>query len=87
MLSQINIGGLLEPKNLFVSFGKTIYIMIILVAQYLLAGVVISLLIELVIRWCDQEVTHLERFQMIIGWPVMAIVFIWNFIKGYLGKD
>jgi hypothetical protein len=87
MLSQINIGGLLEPKNFFVSFGKTIYIMIILVAQYLLAGVVISLLIELVIRWCDQEITHLERFQMIIGWPVMAIIFIWNFIKGYLGKD
>ena len=53
--------------------------MIILVAQYLLVGVIISLLIELVIRWTGQEVTHLERFQMIVGWPIMTIIFIYNF--------
>ena len=56
--------------------------MIILIAQYLLVGVVISLLIELVIRWTGQEVTHLERFQMIVGWPIMTIIFIYNFFKG-----
>ena len=49
--------------------------MIVLVAQYLLVGVVISLLIELIIRWTGQEVTHLERFQMIIGWPIMLTLY------------
>ena len=82
MLSQINIGGLLEPKNLFVSFGKTIYIMIILVAQYLLVGVVIAFILEAIIRWTDQEVTHLERLTMIAAWPLMTIIFVYNFIKG-----
>ena len=82
MLSQINIGGLLGPKTLFVSFGKTIYIMIILVAQYLLVGVVIALILESIIRWTNQEVTHLERLTMIAAWPLMAIIFIYNFIVG-----
>ena len=53
-----------------------------LIAQYLLAGVVIALLLEIVIRWTDQEVTSLERVTMITAWPLMALVFVYNFIKG-----
>ena len=79
MLSQINIGGLLEPKNLFVSFGKTIYIMILL--TYFLLGVVSGFLIELSIhRLTDYKVGHLERFFLITLWPIMVIVWIYNFI-------
>jgi hypothetical protein len=82
MLLEINIKKVWKPKKFIVFFGKTIYIMIVLVAQYLLVGVVIALFLELIIRWTDQEVTHLERFQMIVGWPIMAIIFIYNFIVG-----
>jgi hypothetical protein len=82
MLLEINMKETWKPKKFIVFFGKTIYIMIVLVAQYLLVGVVIALFLELIIRWTDQEVTHLERFQMIVGWPIMAIIFIYNFIVG-----
>ena len=79
MLSQINIGGLLEPKNLFVSFGKTIYIMILL--TYFLLGVVSGFLIELSIhKLTDFKVGHLERFFLIAIWPIMVIIWIYNFI-------
>jgi len=80
--SKINIKVIWKPKNFFVSFGKTIYIMIILVAQYLLVGVVIAFILEAIIRWTDQEVTHLERLTMIAAWPLMAIIFVYNFIVG-----
>ena len=82
MLLEINIKKIWKPKKFIVSLRKTIYIMIVLVAQYLLVGVVIALFLELIIRWTDQEVTHLERFQMIVGWPVMVVIFIYNFIVG-----
>ena len=79
MLSQINIGGLLGPKNLFVSFGKTIYIMILL--TYFLLGVVSGFLIELSIhKLTDYKVGYLERFFLITLWPIMVIVWIYNFI-------
>ena len=79
MLSQINIGGLLEPKNFFVSFGKTIYIMILL--TYFLLGVVSGFLIELSIhKLTDYKVNYLERFFLITLWPIMVIVWIYNFI-------
>ena len=60
---------------------------LLMLAQYLLIGLFVSLGIELVVRWTGYGVSHLERFQMIIAWPVMAIIFVWNFIKGYFGKD
>ena len=56
--------------------------MMILVAQYLLVGVVIALCLELFIRAIGEEVTHLERIQLIVAWPVMALIFVYNFIKG-----
>ena len=45
----------------------------ILLAKYLLVGVITGCLIEAVVRFR--------------GWPVMVIVFIYNFIKGFLNKN
>ena len=97
MLSQINIGGLLEPKNFFVSFGKTIYIMtefiietftLKIYASYLLIGTIVGFLLEKVIRSkTGYDITGWERASLICGWPVHVTIFVWNFIKGYLGKD
>ena len=56
--------------------------MVTLIAQYLLIGVAVGFTLELVIRWSGQDVTHLERVQMIVGWPIMATIFIYNFFKG-----
>jgi len=78
--SNINIKVIWKPKIFFVTWGK-ITIMILL-AQYLLAGAAIALLLEVFIRWAGEEVTHMERISLIIGWPIMLLVFIYNFIKG-----
>ena len=57
-------------------------------ASYLLIGVVIALLLEFVIRkFTDFEVSTLERFFLITAWPIMALIFIYNFISGMMGKD
>ena len=56
--------------------------MIILIAQYLLVGVVIACLLEAVVRWTGQDIKGAERVWMIVGWPLMAVVFIYNFFKG-----
>ena len=73
-----------KPKRFIVSFGKTIYIMITLIAQYLLVGVVVACLLEAVVRWTGQDINGTERVWMIVGWPLMAFVFIYNFIKGLI---
>lgn len=87
--------GLLETENLFVYWGKH-YIMIDCVLEiftlknytlYFLMGVVIGLLLELIIRGTGNKIKPLERVYLIIGWPFMVIVFIYNFIKGMKGRD
>lgn len=72
----------LETKKTYCIFRENYFIMIILVAQYLLVGVVIALCLELFIRAIGEEVGHMERIQLIVAWPLMAAVFIYNFIKG-----
>ena len=79
---EINIKKTWKPKRFIVSFGKTIYIMIILIAQYLLVGVVVACFLEAVIRWTGQDIKGVERVAMITMWPLMAFVFVYNFIKG-----
>ena len=61
--------------------------MVTLIAQYLLTGVVIALCLELFIRAIGEEVSHLERIQLIVGWPVMALIFVYNFFKGFFSND
>ena len=56
-------------------------------ACYLLIGTIIGLLLETVIRATGHDITGWERVSLICGWPVHGIIFVWNFIKGYLGKD
>ena len=59
----------------------------VLLAKYLLVGVVAGCLLESVIKLTGYEVTKGERVCLICGWPVMTIVFIYNFIKGFRNKD
>ena len=61
--------------------------MVTLIAYYLLAGTIIGCGIEQAVRWSGQDVTGLERAQMITLWPIMSIVFIFCFIKGFLNND
>ena len=56
-------------------------------ACYLLIGTIIGLLLETVIRATGYDITGWERASLICGWPVHVTIFVWNFIKGYLGKD
>ena len=61
--------------------------MILLIAQYLLVGTIVSFLLEHTIRSVQMDVTFGERLWMITLWPVMVVVFIYNFIKGFLNRD
>jgi hypothetical protein len=57
-------------------------------ASYLLIGVVIALLLELVIRkYTEFEIKSSERFFLIVAWPIMALIFIYNFINEMKKKD
>lgn len=59
--------------------------MILLIAQYLLVGTIVSFLLENTIRSAQMDVTFGERLWMITLWPVMVVVFIYNFFKGFFG--
>ena len=63
------------------------YSYINLIASYLLVGVVVGFLLELAIRKFDFKIDNSERFIMIGLWPLMALVFVYNFLKGYFKKD
>ena len=86
-VSKINIKIVWKTKNFFVSFGKTIYIMIILLAKYFLIGVITSALLEGAIVKAGYPMNWMDRFWVILGWPLASAIFIVNFIKGYFGKD
>jgi|TARA_R110001606_G_C15121550_1_gene622166 hypothetical protein len=61
---------------------------ITIASSYLLIGVVIALLLELVIRkYTEFEIKPLERFFLIVAWPIMALIFIYNFINGMKKED
>jgi hypothetical protein len=59
--------------------------MLLLTAQYLLAGLIVSFILEIFIRQSNQTVLFWERISMIVFWPIMMAVFVWHFIKGFLG--
>ena len=76
--------GNLETIIYYCIFGvRKIYTMLLL-AQYLLAGVIIAFLLEYIIRIMGNDVSGKERYSMIVLWPIMTIVFIYYFIKGIL---
>jgi len=53
------------------------------VALYLLVGTIIGFVFELLIRWTDGNVNLGERIAIITLWPLMILVFLFNFIKGF----
>ena len=55
--------------------------MIQLIALYLLAGTIVGFFLEKVVRATDQDVNGYERFNLIVFWPFMALIFIVSFIK------
>jgi len=56
----------------------------LLIAQYLLAGVIIAFIMEHLIRFTENTVNGWERYALIILWPIMVVIFIYHFIKGIL---
>ena len=54
---------------------------------YLLIGTATSFLIEFTIRWSGQDVSGKERLTMICSWPIVVIVFGYNFFKGFFNND
>ena len=86
MLSQINIKVIWKTKNFFVSWSKTIYIMILLL-KYFLIGVITSALLEGAIVKAGYPMEWSDRFWVILGWPLALAIFIYHFIKGFLNKD
>ena len=93
----------MEPKNLFVYWGKTIYIMNLLeilaqafieditnpqtVCTYFLIGVIIAALLERAIEKAGIPMGWADRFWVVLGWPLASAIFIYSFIKGYFSKD
>jgi len=56
--------------------------MILLITQYLLAGLIIAFFLEYLIRSTTNNVSGLERYALIVFWPIMIAIFIIYFIKG-----
>jgi len=62
--------------------------MIQLIALYLLAGTIVGFFLESVVRAVGESFNGWERASVIITWPIMLVVFIFNFIIGFFkGKD
>lgn len=55
-----------------------------LVVLYLLVGLGVSFLIEHIIRWNEENVTFGERLWMVVLWPILVIVSIYSYIKGFM---
>ena len=76
----------MENQKLVCILIKNPYIMILLIAQYLLVGTILGFLIESVIRNTGSNVDYQERIWLIILWPLMLVIFVIYFIKG-LNED
>ena len=74
----------MEAQTFYRIFGKNNYIMLVLSAKFLLIGLIVSFGLEHAIRWTGQSVSFSERLSMIVFWPIMAGVFIFNFVKSFL---
>lgn len=58
-----------------------------LICLYLLVGTIVGFLLERTIRWTGEEISGIERFWLITGWPLMLLVFVYYFIVGIFGSD
>jgi len=57
--------------------------MVLLTTYYLIIGLIVAFILEHIIRWTGNDVTFWERIWMISLWPIMTIVFVYNFVKGF----
>lgn len=57
------------------------------VCTYFLIGVIIGAFLEGAIVKAGYPMEWSDRFWVILGWPLASAIFIYNFIKGFLGKD
>jgi dolichol kinase len=51
------------------------------ILSYLLLGVVVSFLLESVLRKVGEDVNMKERIGLIFLWPIMLLLFVYNFLK------
>jgi len=51
------------------------------ILSYLLLGVVVSFLLESVLRKVGEDVNMKERIALIFLWPIMLLIFVYNFLK------
>ena len=56
-------------------------------ATYLLIGTGVGLLLEMAVRATGGDVSGRERVSLICGWPVMGLIFVYHFIKGFFNND
>jgi hypothetical protein len=54
------------------------------ILSYLLIGVIVSFILESLIRWGGENVNGWERFSLIVAWPIMLCIFVYQFIKGLI---
>ena len=53
------------------------------VLLYLLAGTLVGFLLEAAVRLTGGELSGGERVAVITLWPLMALLFVINFIRGF----
>ena len=93
----------METKNFFCIFGENSYIMnpfevlavafinditnLQTVCTYFLIGVIVAAFLESAIVKAGYPMEWSDRFWVVLGWPLASAIFIYHFIKGFLGKD
>jgi len=59
------------------------------ITYYLVIGSLVSYLLDKLSKISNNEeleFTNWERFLLILFWPVAVLMFIFSFIRGFLGK-
>jgi high-affinity Fe2+/Pb2+ permease len=54
---------------------------------YLLSGIIVAFTLESVLRWLGNNISGIERFYLIVLWPVMLISVVFYFIKSLFEDD
>lgn len=63
--------------------------MINAILTYIFLGVLFNFLFDLVVNYVQQEearFTMAERLSTTLLWPIAVLVFLFNFIKTFIGK-
>jgi hypothetical protein len=57
------------------------------VCMYFLIGVIIAAFLESTITKAGMDMTWMDRFWVVLGWPLASAIFIYYFFKGFFGND